>query len=178
LQTLVPLGLRVALKDVYQRFRWRVPAHDDPCLAPPMGEAGETSNSKLQTSERVQAPSPKAGLPVPVVDGATDQPIASGAEPGALQTAAAAMPDPQVDAAAFWSRAVLAPKGADGQTLPMPSLGYRLPNEELQQLQITGLGNSRAAQALRHEFAQSRGVSVPCVPLHLRPETTDQSQNP
>jgi hypothetical protein len=39
------------------------------------------------------------------------------------------MPDTQVDAGGFWSRAGLMPRGADGQTLPMPSLGYALPQE-------------------------------------------------
>jgi hypothetical protein len=169
LQTLVPLGLRVALKDVYQRFRWRVPAHDDPCLTPPLGaETPEAPNSNLQAPEKLQTPSPKVeqasslspGKPAETADG----PIASGAEPGAFQTASPALPDPQVDAAAFWSRAALAPRGADGQTLPMPSLGYTLPNEELQQLQITGLGNTRAAQAIREQLPQRRETSVPSVP--------------
>jgi len=179
LQTLVPLGLRVALKDVYQRFRWRVPANDDPCLTPPVGmeaPGAENSNSKIQTSEKLQAPSSNGAgggvqaeqsagalkrtevrAPAEPAGAATlDKPIASGAEPGAIQTESPGMPDPQVDAAAFWSRAGLAPKGADGQTLPMPSPGYSLPNEELQHLEITGLGNSRAAQALRGELTQRR----------------------
>ena len=92
----------------------------------------------------------------------SDKPIASGAEAGAFQTDSPCMPDPQVDAAAFWSRAGLAPKGADGQTLPMPSLGYSLPNGDrsqkpearIQNLQLAGLGNSRAAQALRAELTR------------------------
>jgi hypothetical protein len=37
-----------------------------------------------------------------------------------------------VDAGGFWSRAGLLPKGADGQTLPMPSLGYALPQDKAQ----------------------------------------------
>ncbi|HEV2329238.1 MAG TPA: DUF935 family protein [Verrucomicrobiae bacterium] len=34
LQALVPMGLKVALKEIYKRFRWAVPATDDPCLVP------------------------------------------------------------------------------------------------------------------------------------------------
>ena len=176
LQTLVPLGLRVALKDVYQRFRWRVPAKDDPCLAPPIGagEHGgeeEAPNPNIQAPEKLQAPSSKGEVPAPVVEGEVDKPIAGGAEAGAFQTAAPGMPDPQVDAAAFWSKAgVQGPKSkVQSQTLPGPSLGYSLPNamaeprhgnEELQQLQIAGLGNSRAAQSLRGTLTRELTVTL------------------
>lgn len=67
----------------------------------------------------------------------------------AQQSASPQMPDPQVDAASFWSRSGLLPKGADGETLPLPSLGYSLPNERYHVLNTLGMGQSRAAQALR-----------------------------
>ena len=83
------------------------------------------------------------------------------------------MPDPQIDAAAFWSRAALMPKGADGQTLPMPSLGYSLPNdcgsparrdeEALKlssHLQTVGLGHTRAAQALLRSGASAERRTI------------------
>lgn len=53
LQTLVPMGLRVALKDVYQKFRWNVPGEGEACLGMPAGGSllvgeggGEAPNSK------------------------------------------------------------------------------------------------------------------------------------
>jgi hypothetical protein len=182
LQTLVPMGLRVALKDVYQRFHWKAPEGDDPCLTPPVAAPapedggqkpedgnGENSNSKDQNPRKSQNSKSKpdtADVPAsPAADGETlpaqttdADPIAPGADPGRwAQTGDPALPDPQVDAAAFWSRMVLMPKGADGQTLPLPSLGYALPNEKalgarLQALGEVGLGNSRAAQGLRQEM--------------------------
>ncbi len=164
LQALVPMGLRVALADVYRRFGWKPPKAGEPVLGvrsadpPPLrygaaraggrgdGEPGANGGQGAK-SERTDQTDP--------AERAEDRPIAPGADAGrAVQTADASMPDPQVDAAGFWSRAGLmpalpgrdravrragpggspgtasptSPRGADGQTLPMPSLGYALPN--------------------------------------------------
>jgi hypothetical protein len=183
-QTLVPMGLRLALKDVYQAFRFKVPVAGDLCLTPPAGAAPEAPGTNLQAPAKLQAPTDK---PIPAQT-SDDSTIAPGADPrfnpsllagipgsapapGADERApreqftvgAPGMPDPQVDAGSFWSRAGLMPRGADGQTLPAPSLGYALPNdrhdagtagEKLEQLLSVGLGNSRAARALQRERAR------------------------
>lgn len=175
LQALVPMGLRIALKEVYKRFRWTVPADNDPCLtapaqATPPGEDQVDENGKPVPQSKSPQQKPAAVLPAEepkVDDGKTlpaqedDQtPIGAGARPGAFQTGAVAMPSPQVDSAGFWSRAGLSNKNADGQTLPMPSLGYALPNDRLEVLQRRGLGNSRAAQSLRHECRRLKAVAL------------------
>ena len=169
-QALVPMGLRIALKDIYKAFRFRVPEHDDPCLTAPVGAApasgdlqdeptpgGEGAPAKPAAAAKPAAPV----LPVekPKVDDGKSMPAkstdADPIGPGADVTradgraASGLMPDTQVDAANFWSRAAYLPKGADGQTMPMPSLGYALPNARLAALTHRGLGQSRAAQALK-----------------------------
>jgi hypothetical protein len=53
---------------------------------------------------------------------------------------------PEVDAAAGWSQA----------GVQMPSLGYSIPNAQLEALGKLGLGNTRAAQALRRFVAAGR----------------------
>ncbi len=178
LQTLVPLGLRVALKDVYQRFRWRVPAEEDPCLAPPVAGAEpatpETSNAKTPTAAPQEADRTETRAPMGAGIQYPDQAIARGAEPGAIQTASSQMPDPQA-AAAFWSRAgmgtVQGPtsqvpnrRKEDGQTLPKPSRGYATAKDagsredgELQHLRLAGLSNSRAAQGRKKYQSQVQG---------------------
>ncbi|HTB86019.1 MAG TPA: DUF935 family protein [Candidatus Sulfotelmatobacter sp.] len=83
-------------------------------------------------------------------------PIGAGADPATWPGASGLMPDTQVDSASFWSRSATVPKGADGQILPMPSLGYSLPNERFERLAQLGLGNSRAAQALRKTIRAAR----------------------
>ena len=35
-QTLVPMGLRISLKEAYKRFRWTAPAEGEPCLQSPL----------------------------------------------------------------------------------------------------------------------------------------------
>ena len=299
-QALVPMGLRLALKDIYQAFRFRIPEDDDPCLTPPIGaapspEEAENSNSKNQNSRNPQtpnskpdvaspsgrgvhaastdeqppgiscresaviptlkraearAPQPERGVHAastspecdPVVPAQTTdtEPIAPGADPAhwaqyppqtrdprlqtpnpampdtqeraensnsknqnsrklqipsskpgvaaapspehspvIWQTANPAMPDTQVDAAAFWSRSGLMPKVGQasslspGSTLPMPSLGYSLPNERLENLQRLGLTNTRAAQSLRQALANTRGSAA----LSRRTEINGQSSS-
>lgn len=195
-QALVPMGLRIALKEIYKRFRWSVPEANDPCLTPPAqaapapnnaGEAELDENGKpittgaasasTPTPQPKPAPAPALAPEKPKVDDGktlpaqtTDAtPIGVGADPErnpSLQGPAAGadrlttvelrtapnpgMPDTQVDAASFWSRSAFIPKGADGQSLPMPSLGYALPNDRLAVLNARGLGHIRAAQALRN----------------------------
>ena len=105
---------------------------------------------------------------------AEDAPIAPGADPAKRQVASTDLPDPQVDGAAGWSSiALVQPKKplipidakVDSQ-LPKPSQGYALPalavglpnqrdvGSDLQKLTKLGLGNSRAANAIRHRLNQ------------------------
>ena len=177
LQALVPMGLKVALKEIYKRFRWSVPEQDDPCLTPPAappmpGEDALDENGKPKP--KPSAPKPTAP-PLPqekpkVDDGKTmpaqttdADPIGAGADPD-RDGPTGLMPDTQVDAANFWSRVGTAPRAADGSILPMPSLGYALPNERLEILNQRGLGHSRAAQSLRknlHEcFTRMRETAL------------------
>jgi hypothetical protein len=176
IQALVPMGLKIALKEVYKRFRWSVPDDNDPCLTAPSGAAtmpGENdeeidpkTGKPVPAKTKTAPPNPKAPLlppeEKPKQDGKTrdamsdeETPIAPGADPSrnpglaapsgkAYQsTASRQMPDTQVDAAGFWSRA--------GQS---PALGYAVPNDLLVKLQAVGLGNSRAAQSLRREIGK------------------------
>jgi phage gp29-like protein len=160
-QALVPMGLRLALSEVYGRFRWRQPEAGEPVLIPaqapampgedpeakPAGPNGKQPNAGQQKPKPNPPPAPANGGKVKGAKGppaAADRktqpaleeaPIAAGADPDKnpeSQTASTAMPDTQVDAGGFWSRAGLLPKGADGQTLPMPSLGYALPQDKTQ----------------------------------------------
>ncbi|MDE2099102.1 MAG: DUF935 family protein [Patescibacteria group bacterium] len=180
LKTLVPMGLRVALDEVYKRFHWKQPSADEPTLnapqpppspfgAPPTPRepSGAPGADALDGKENPDAqepkpeqeggakppqlsPPPKPQPPLAEAQPAAaapagpkpeaqhdtisaredeNTPIAPGADPKRrVQTADEAMPTPQVDAGGFWSRVGLAPRGADGKTLPMPSLGYAIPN--------------------------------------------------
>ena len=158
LQTLVPMGLRVALKEVYKRFRWSVPDAGDQCLQapqPPMQnaegrmqneEAGKmriedcglrieenpnSNGSKLETqnSKLTQPAQTNKNTPIAAgADPARNPGLAAPAGANYAETSSRQLPDTQVDAGAFWSRVGLAPRAADGQTLPMPSLGYAVPN--------------------------------------------------
>jgi phage gp29-like protein len=110
LQTLVPMGLRISLKEAYKRFRWTAPAAGEPCLQSalqphPQGREEDGAQSTLPASSPAQD-----GPPTP---------IAAGADPRRNpQTANLEMPDPQVDDAGFYSQAAL-----------MPALAYAVPNE-------------------------------------------------
>jgi phage gp29-like protein len=101
LSALVPLGFQVMLKEVYQRFRWSIPTPGEPCLAPQSpGANTATLNPKPQPAT---TPAENAE-PRPEVT-----PIAPGADPKHWQAPRMDLPDPQVDAAAGWSRAGLTP---------------------------------------------------------------------
>jgi len=112
-RTLVPMGLRISLKEAYKRFRWSVPADGEPCLQSalqpnPNGREGGDYRSHPLTKSTLPASSP-----------AQDAPIGAGANPERNpQTANPAMPDPQVGAAGFYSAAA-----------NMPALGHAIPNE-------------------------------------------------
>ncbi|HEV7926741.1 MAG TPA: DUF935 family protein [Verrucomicrobiae bacterium] len=116
-QALVPMGLRISLKEAYKRFRWTPPTDSEPCLQ---------SASALQTNPAGRGGGhhtprqPKPTLPAasPAQDGAHN-PIGAGADPKRNpQTANLEMPDPQVDDGGFYSAAAT-----------MPALGYAIPNE-------------------------------------------------
>jgi hypothetical protein len=115
-QTLVPMGLRISLKEAYKRFRWSAPAEGEPCLQsapqprPPGREDGDVQ------PPRHDMPSLPASSPAQ--DGPR-APIGAGADPRRHpQTANLEMPDPQVDAAGFFSAAAT-----------MPALASAIPNE-------------------------------------------------
>jgi hypothetical protein len=199
LQTLVPMGLRVALKEVYKRFRWSVPGDGEQCLQAPQAQMQENGRSTMEDGK-----SPSSATRPAQTTGQT--PIAPGADPtrnpGLLnphsalrtpQSASRQMPDTQVDTGAFWSRVGLAPRGADGQTLPMPSLGYALPNADMvghsccstlaplldrhASLVARGLGNSRAARALHREITRhSSGECSPERPYKFSKNTKERCQ--
>ena len=205
------MGLKIALKEVYKRFRWSVPDENDPCLtapAAPISAPGDEEDEDDPESTRQSPPPPVAAAPAsnlagnvigqqqkPVQDGKTreamadeETPIAPGADPARnpglvspgskayLASTSRQMPDTQVDAGAFWSTAALKPNnpyavvGSDGEALPAPSLGYALPNDRLERLDRVGLGNSRAARALRRTLASSPAVALPNAepPLQMR----------
>jgi hypothetical protein len=114
-QLLVPMGLRISLKEAYKRFRWTAPADGEPCLQnfPP-----HSPNSREGDSPPSPQATPTLPASLPPQDGPL-APIASGADPRRNpQTANPETPDPQVDNAGFYSSAAA-----------MPALGYAIPNE-------------------------------------------------
>jgi phage gp29-like protein len=114
-QALVPLGLRIALKDAYKRFRWEAPAEGEPCLAPPVQSAPGDPNDPAGGAALPRSPVIPPANPATADEAeATTQtarpekPIGAGADPASIgkpQSFAPEMPDPQVDAAGFWSSA-------------------------------------------------------------------------
>jgi len=109
-QTLVPMGLRIGLKEAYQRFRWKTPAGGETCLQSPL---------QLHPGrEGVRNPPTHHKSILPAASTAPE-PIGAGADPlRNPQTASLQMPDPQVDDAGFYSSAAT-----------MPALGYAIPNQ-------------------------------------------------
>jgi hypothetical protein len=117
-QWLVPMGLRISLKEAYKRFRWTPPAVGEPCLQ-------HFPQPSRNSREGDGPPSPQATptLPasLPPQDGPR-APLAAGADARSNpQTANLHMPDPLVDNAGFHSSA-----GA------MPALGCAIPNASRQ----------------------------------------------
>ena len=93
-QALVPMGLRISLKEAYRRFRWQAPAEGEECLS-------AAAASRSPGEEGLDGPAPVAGAtssPAGRGDETEDTPIGAGAQPGAIQTFDRNMPDPQVDA--------------------------------------------------------------------------------
>jgi hypothetical protein len=120
---LVPLGLRIALKEAYKRFRWQAPAAGEPCLTAPVpATPGSAGVPPAAAGVPPTAPKPAPGgtpaaaagtaaLPNPA-DAETqpacdpDQPIGAGAQPGAIaQVANTRMPSPQNGAENFYRAA-------------------------------------------------------------------------
>ena len=145
------------------------PDGDEKNLKPnPREEAAPAGNPKPEkrpqavdaTGEETDPLLKQEQQPAPTAKARTMEttPIAPGADPSRWQTANVNMPSTQVDASDFWSRSALAPVGADGQSLPMPSLGYSLPNERFSILSTRGLGNTRAAQALRRQIKNRKSA--------------------
>ena len=161
-QALVPLGWKIALKDVYKRFRWEAPADSEPCLQAPVplgppkpGDGGSTLGAPGAAPASPITPKPET-TPSPAAPKTADEteettraaqedettPIGAGADPASLgkpQTFAPEMPDPQVDAAAFWSGAGAALRSIFGPFVrkPMdrmtdgtlPALATAIPND-------------------------------------------------
>jgi phage gp29-like protein len=106
-QALVPMGLRISLKEAYKRFRWSVPAKGETCLQPnPTGqEGGHTSHP--HATHTLPATSP-AQEPEAAIGG--------GADPGRdPQAPSPELPDPQVDGSGFYSSAAAAHAAGFGQ---------------------------------------------------------------
>jgi phage gp29-like protein len=119
-QTLVPMGLRISLKEAYKRFRWTAPAEGEPCL-----QMTHQTNPAGREGGNHPSHQPKPALPATssAQDG-LQTPIGAGADPKRNpQTANLAMPDPQVDDAGFYSAAAT-----------KPALGYAIPNEQEPQI--------------------------------------------
>jgi len=211
LQGLVPMGFKVMLKEVYNRFRWSVPETGEACLAPAAVAAppanGPQPSEDEDDKKAAKSGAPQSALPTPqlkkpaAVDAAGEEtdpllkgeeqqvptsparvpegtPIAPGADPKRnpglatpgnpyyTQTESRQMPiamrrsangTPEVDAAAGWSQA----------GLQMPALGYSIPNDaaQLETLGKVGLGNTRAAQALRRSIVNRKSEIVNAVAL-------------
>jgi phage gp29-like protein len=240
LQGLVPMGLKVMLKEVYHRFRWSVPEAGEACLTAgaPVAQAFQPAGSgdfpvpsfgsgELGTGSRTSAcgspepAEPNVGLaqnvcPTPAASAAQPQaedggskiedgkngkdPAAtSGSVPSATLNPPPSSPPPAATAPSrvpentpiapgadpkrnpglatpgnpYYTQAesrqmpVAMRRGADGTPevndgagwsvtgLQSPALGYSIPNAQLDALGKLGLGNSRAAQALRRNL-QSR----------------------
>jgi hypothetical protein len=183
-QTWVNMGLPISVAQARERTGWREPEDDEPILSPsapavpPNAEGGMPKEETAKPGEEKPAPAKPAAPAAPKADepkrykkpnwspakksqaaipAKTDEntPIAAGAKPGAVQTASPLMPSPQVDAAAAWSKIGTAPKDAQGNTLPMPSLGYALPNADSAPHKIiTSLAAAHADDLapIAHEF--------------------------
>ena len=54
-QTLVPMGLRISLKEAYRRFRWKTPAEGEPCLQAPL----TAHQPGREGGSQVPAPTPR-----------------------------------------------------------------------------------------------------------------------
>jgi hypothetical protein len=101
-QALVPMGLRLGLKEAYKRFRWTAPAPGEPCLQI-FPQPNLKSREGDGPPEHQATPTLPASLPQ---RDAPPAPIAAGADPRRTpQTANPEMPDPQVDDAGFFSSA-------------------------------------------------------------------------
>ena len=113
-QTLVPMGLRISLKEAYKRFRWTAPEEGEPCLQFPI----QTNPTSREGGNPAHPAKPTLPATSPAQDG-PQTPIGAGADAKRNpQTASQEMPDPQVDDAGFYSAAAT-----------MPALGYAIPNE-------------------------------------------------
>jgi len=114
-QLLVPMGLRISLKEAYKRFRWTPPAEGEPCLQFPL-------NTNPTGRESGNPPSHPGTSTLPAASSTPNgaqTPIAAGADPAREpQTASPEMPDPQVDEAGFHN-----------SSTRMPALSYAIPNE-------------------------------------------------
>ena len=126
LQALVPMGLRIALKDIYEKFRWKAPAPGEPCLEPPAQSAppdGARSTPKTADISATTQPAKEE----------QQSPIGAGANPGAIQSAVHELPDPQVEAASFWSAAAAALRArravSKDNTPQVPALAIAVPND-------------------------------------------------
>ena len=111
-QALVPMGLRISLKEAYKRFRWTPPAPGEPCLEFPRNthpQGREEGDTTVHPRETHSLPAASSGA-APIAPGAN-----ASREP---QTAAPEMPDPQVDEAGFYS-----------SHSTEPALGYSIPNQ-------------------------------------------------
>jgi phage gp29-like protein len=120
-QALMPMGLRISLAEAYKRFRWRAPSPGEECLSvAEMGGTGAGQDGQDKVGRNAVPPVNMATEMVSTEEGNGEKyplsltfprnggarvgkPIGAGARNGEFQTASGAMPDPQVDAASFYS---------------------------------------------------------------------------
>jgi len=118
-QTLVPMGLRISLKEAYRRFRWTAPVAGEACLEAPVAGNGGGNGLGLGLRLGEEKTSPDRPKSATAAEG-PETAIGAGTDPARNpQTANLEMPDPQVDAADFYSSAAM-----------KPALGYAIPNQE------------------------------------------------
>jgi hypothetical protein len=176
-QALVPMGLRIALKEAYKRFRWSVPERGEPCLEAPAaapsgaatGEDDDEDNFDADGNKKPKAPAtpaPEKAAPVlpeekPKVDDGKTQPamtdentpIGAGADPAKqIQAADPRMPGTQIDAAGFWSNAGQS-RLKNGRPIPVDStVSQNMPSLGY------AIPNERLAFLTAHSLGNSRAA--------------------
>lgn len=189
LKTAVPLGLRIAMKDVYKRFKWDPPAEGDVCLTPPAptpgagdSPASEGAPAFVPANAPSAVPAPQSAMPTKADESdeqtqssqLTEQTaIAAGARPQAIaQIAAPEMPDPQVKAGSMMSQAVQTVKNAlrfwrgsnpstdSSGNNPGPAFGYAIPNTSEVSTELEDNGRQLVAEQVHAELQHAAGKVI------------------
>ena len=178
ISALVPLGLPISLAEAYKRSGFTPPQAGDACLQPPAAPAAPgddeepDKNGKPPPAKAPAVPAAPVNTPAqpdpsarPTAPAQVEEgmPIGAGAQPGAVQAASPNMPDPQVQAAGFWStvgataRAIFGPLS---KTPPLPALAVAIPNAEDSPLSevFTAASEKKLAAAFRADMAHMAGL--------------------